>query len=1323
MKRKILATLLLFLVASPCYPYGFDPNPHDQDNIGLVWGDSYEPEFRVPASYEFESLNKLTVAYQEFLTMLDEYNREHGISAKPYVQDFYGKVPEYNENINMIPVWMEEEDSYSPAALEAKSPKYFRQDQINVLLSNPTSAESKKMIASFTKEFQEKEKRYRFYFGNGNQIENLRFEEQTQFNATKNIGTKHLFDGKYKVFTGHDWSGNPDDDNVNSLEITRAEYDQYFGANGEKPKNDPILLNFIKGRLESRVSSSSGYTFRVGADGEIYATKNGVEKRVLWNAYRVSIRDRQGGGYSYNTVLTKVLLFDKNVAGNEIAYKENGDIVFKELFSDPTGSTLKFGWSALSSSSSSKFYTDELIESYTELQDGKILEKDFKEKWNFTDDSFYTDLNALAEKQKAYAENDKIYKTKSDVLGWVWTNYNASWTTAAEKLDIYNGNLSSSDKADLKNKGIDVDTPEGLQKFQNLIDELIPLAVENTQLETERDALKTALEGNPAYKRFSTAELKENISGITGKKEIRFGGQGRVNGSIDLGKGYNTLIVGESDKEYTGKYGTNIILGANVKLKNINVIGVGRQASASLGASGLSGVTSLSMEVDTKKFNNKGHLYQHALKDTWQDSGSNPTRIVFRKAAAGWGLADKYRNDFVIELRTSGITKDGTIIDMGRPLEYKDDFEGYRYKINLISDSILQDLVTLDYKSDEGYDLVQVRFKDAIGGLTGGENKVYRSIVSSGMADTLLPTLTTSNKKTLFSTPEADRAEQEKNMKLALALKDENQTPEKILQELPDFKIREQDRAELVRIIRELKNSEKIKNFRGMMKTLKKYEKIDTTEAQKAMEQVVQEFAAFPQHITGSEAQNMVDAKIGDDAKINAKIDELKAFYKKHIESFHNALVVAKPYALDGETEVFLNNDGTPPAEVLRGHLAQKGLKFLLEPEGTTPKEKLLNMISNYRTYLRTLKEFDGLSQKAVEAAMLTDLQFKDELYKMIRSSIYYSRRQTEALNEFKTVLKQLYDKNIYAKVNKISKDEIGVFTPLIVDSEFDFAAKKPRVRGGTVAGRFAREDFKGTIYSGYGLYERPLKDDLTFGFVMGGGTSDFHEIVNDDNKTVTTNSTIKGGRVYLGGFRREAVKDNIDWISGLGMQFSFYDVEREMKNNYQYKKYKGDLNTYTGTLYSGVLYTYSLKDGLDALNLKFKGGLAYTMVFQGKTKEKDIPLAIQVKSKAFNYLDGQAGLGLAKSVRGDKLNSSLSGMLTAAYGLVGYDNNDLKACFNGSSDFDIQGESYKKASVNLTLDYNVIYDAGFNYGLEGSYTQNGNEDNISVGVKAGYSF
>ena len=148
-------------------------------------------------------------------------------------------------------------------------------------------------------------------------------------------------------------------------------------------------------------------------------------------------------------------------------------------------------------------------------------------------------------------------------------------------------------------------------------------------------------------------ELTRSIAG----KNVEFRGIGRIEGTVDLGEGKNTLKIAE---QITGQYGTNITLGAYAKLKNIDTVEVGGSLTLDNAQASISGRTSLSMDIDATKKNSEGHYYQHALKD------SDPN-IRFIK----YGTTNMdSRNDFMIELLTSKITENEAIIDMGRKIDY-----------------------------------------------------------------------------------------------------------------------------------------------------------------------------------------------------------------------------------------------------------------------------------------------------------------------------------------------------------------------------------------------------------------------------------------------------------------------------------------------------------------------------------------------------------------------------------------------------------------------------------------------------------------------------
>ena len=190
-------------------------------------------------------------------------------------------------------------------------------------------------------------------------------------------------------------------------------------------------------------------------------------------------------------------------------------------------------------------------------------------------------------------------------------------------------------------------------------------------------------------------ELTRSIAG----KNVEFRGIGRIEGTVDLGEGKNTLKIAE---QMTGQYGTNITLGAYAKLKNIDTVEVGGSLTLDNAQASISGRTSLRMDIDATKKNSEGHYYQHALKD------SDPN-IRFIK----YGTTNMdSRNDFMIELLTSKITENEAIIDMGRKIDYTwhdmKTGKDYDMTIPFISDSIAHQLINNKKLSKNGTSLLEL---------------------------------------------------------------------------------------------------------------------------------------------------------------------------------------------------------------------------------------------------------------------------------------------------------------------------------------------------------------------------------------------------------------------------------------------------------------------------------------------------------------------------------------------------------------------------------------------------------------------------------------
>ena len=379
-------------------------------------------------------------------------------------------------------------------------------------------------------------------------------------------------------------------------------------------------------------------------------------------------------------------------------------------------------------------------------------------------------------------------------------------------------------------------------------------------------------------------------------------------------------------------------------------------------------------------------------------------------------------------------------------------------------------------------------------------------------------------------------------------------------------------------------------------------------------------------------------------------------------------------------------------------------------------------------------KEIDALDKKLLalsEKLKNPDKDLVDSLeyysgnegsdaYQKLKNLIYYTMREEEVLTELKNMLNQLSDRNIYSKLNKISKNEISTYTNIPFEVTHALTDKKHIARGGFISNRTVQDNFKGNIYTAYGLYEKTAESGTKYGFMIGGANTKHNEVYQRSLTTVATESDIKGVSAYVGGYFNKPIVNNLNWITGVGAQYGTYKVRREMRNNYQDLHSEGKVNTNALNTYSGLIMNYPIQEDVF---VQLKALLAYTMVKQSKVNESgDLPL--DISAKTYHYVDGEAGISFNKIFYGDNLRSSISAGAYGITGLAGYKNGDMDAKIDGStSSFGIKGDRIKKDAVKINLDYNVQTDIGYNYGLEGTYISNSKENNVKIGIKAGYTF
>lgn len=831
-------------------------------------------------------------------------------------------------------------------------------------------------------------------------------------------------------------------------------------------------------------------------------------------------------------------------------------------------------------------------------------------------------------------------------------------------------------------------------------------------------------------------ELTRSIAG----KNVEFRGIGRIEGTVDLGEGKNTLKIAE---QITGQYGTNITLGAYAKLKNIDTVEVGGSLTLDNAQASISGRTSLSMDIDATKKNSEGHYYQHALKD------SDPN-IRFIK----YGTTNMdSRNDFMIELLTSKITENEAIIDMGRKIDYTwhDTITGKDYDMTIpfVSDSIAHQLINNKKLSKNGTSLLELKTREELRRLNADENAVYRSIRNANKLGILSPTLTTSNKRTTFNIVDEEK-EAKKKKDLLTYLK--TKSGEELLNDLSQFNLSADEKKEALNLIKNLKENNDFKSIINKEKELKnkldEFNKIEKDANYQKLafkdlsDSVENNFSKLSNNIYSSFAnKNNLEKSLNVDLdrtdsfeiiqkaillgdkvpelknKMNGIRSELKTSLNNFEQSLRKDLETVKalkakyPNSKFGEIE-----------KTIESILADNKIRTVLSRDLNNDNE-LAKVIADYKVLLSNIS-MQLNTRKTIEKeleendASIEQPRYAD--YHRLKSKIFYTMREEEVLSELKNMLNQLSDRNIYSKLNKVSKNEISTYTTLPFEVTHALTDKKHIGRGGFISNRTVQDNFKGNIYTAYGLYETTANSGTKYGILFGGAHTKHNEVYQRSLTTVATESEIKGTSAYVGGYFNKPVVNNLNWITGFGTQYGRYKVKREMRNNYQDLHSDGKVNTTSLNTYSGLIINYPIQEDVF---VQLKGLLAYTMIKQSKINESgDLPL--DINGKTYHYVDGEAGISFNKIFYGEDLKSSISAGAYGILGITGYKNGDMEAKINGSSSsFGIKGDRVKRDAVKIHLDYNVQTDAGYTYGLEGTYITNSKENNVKIGIKGGYTF
>lgn len=1221
-------------------------------------------------------------AYEDLLRVVDEQNRQKGIFSN-YLQK--GRDSRHLGNVDLVPV-AQFAGEYNTDKVELTSKKTSTSidyHSVHDLVEKKDKALKEDGTfdrLSYSREGNQK----RFYFGSGNVVKDILITGTDHFDkkleeTREQENDRYVIEGVYKrPFKERDQLGISVDEYKKNIE----------GQSREK------ALEYIKKKLEEKLKDSEHKKIEM-KNGELYTTdKNGKEWKVLLHIEPVSIPEIRWGTKKQeykDDIFTNIYLYnptestDKKDSSGRVFYTKNNSIVVEDKF--------KYPENVVEFDSRKK----ELEEQY-EKDKKELTPEKFNEKWVKPFEKggeFEKELSAMKgelekaskekeiedrKKEEAKKEKRRVQDDKNWPSGLYW------WDLEEEKKGELIGKYP--DAKELLEKYFEQDKiyREADKKSEKLYEEISKEIPKKHGFydgwgaeEKDKKWLKIAIANKNLIRKYLG-------------KNVEFRGQGRIDGIVDLGGGHNQLTIQE---QFTGRYGTNIILGPRAALKNIAFVNVSGAIGDTSHAS-LSGRTSLSLDIDPSVTNEKGHLIQHAFKD------SDP-KIVFRSSDTV--TTSDNRNDFYVELMTSRISKN-SVVDMGRKLKYKtqdfhDPAKELDMEIKLISDSIAHTIENKEEKENEN-SLLQVKIKEKIKALNEKENAVYGSIHRSGRLDILQPTLTTTNKKTTFNVADDDREETKKTRLIHLI---KTASPEEIIQEIGQLNLSDTAQKEAIERVRKIADSE---NMKKLKEKTEQFKGLVNSEEYKKLE-----FAKQGENITNlnpGETWQELRQKTYDEATIKRKIQEVKEV----VEGIDQEVVaeLAKKY---------------PTMETL------KSIKSTLESltrslkdiklEESTKVEGLFSTFSSLGTHLQKQASMTESTLDNETANNFENYYNNDRRnYMELKNMLFYTIREEEALSELKNIISQLQERNIYLKLNKVAKNELSTYTNLPYDIDHSLLEKKTLyTRGGFISSRTVQKNFKGNIYTGYGIFEEEYKKGLRIGGIVGGANTDHTETYSRTLRTVATESSIKGVSAYAGAYVNKTLSTpNLEWISGLGLQYGYYTVKRQLKNNYQELHSKGHSQIGALSTYTGFVYSHPLQNDLI---LRGKGILSYSLIHQGKVKEKD-GLNLEIAAKDYHYVDGELGISLAKTLYDDSKKSTLSAGISGIFGLSGYDNKDLKAKVrNSSTGYNIMGDKTKKDAVKIYLDYNMQLDLGFNYGLEGTYITNNDQSDVKIGLKAGYSF
>lgn len=324
------------------------------------------------------------------------------------------------------------------------------------------------------------------------------------------------------------------------------------------------------------------------------------------------------------------------------------------------------------------------------------------------------------------------------------------------------------------------------------------------------------------------------------------------------------------------------------------------------------------------------------------------------------------------------------------------------------------------------------------------------------------------------------------------------------------------------------------------------------------------------------------------------------------------------------------------------------------------------------------------------------------------------------------SLLDQIYANNPYTFVGNASLESIRLYRKNILNNKVpdenqwitsgQVTHSKDKYNNTKRSYKYGIESFSDSYHkkldttSILATVEYGVNESSSLGIAMGG---------SHQKLLMSNDSSVKGDTYYVGIFGKKKI-NNLTLTTGVGYQYGNYDINRNIKNNYQSIMNYGDAKTHSFDIYLDSKYTFQFENGfIIEPNIR----LSQTLINQRKVSEKNNSLAIDVDKKNYSVPQIDLGMNFSKSI---PLKNSL---VTTTLG-VGYSKNlgpekkELTGKMKDSTNFNFLGSNMNDDSFYINLKTEIENKNGISYNINAGIQQGKNkQNNVNIGIGIGYKF